>query len=81
MEEKLKKFFISSRTVIRWDEDGFIAWIDFYYLSDFTELIPEFLVDGGIDVKLRDTVIGVKLDECIEFYELDKSKLGVDYHG
>ncbi|MGL5709985.1 MAG: hypothetical protein ACRCW9_03975 [Cetobacterium sp.] len=81
MEEKLKKFFTSSRTAIRWDEDGFVVWIDFFYLSDFTDLIPDFLVDGGIDVRLQDSVIGVNLNEMIEFYELDKKMLGVDYSG
>lgn len=73
-ELKLYKFLNENTIEHHWERENkeLIAWIPFYWLEEFAELIGEHcLSDGGIMVNLQNGYIALDLVPIAEYHEIE----------
>lgn len=73
-ELALFKFCHASGVNCRWDDDDdeLIIWIPFDLLKEFTDLVGyTYLSDGGIEVRLQEDCVALKLNDICEDFEID----------
>lgn len=73
-ELELYKFLEEHKLEYHWENEGkeLIAWIPFYDLREFTELLRDnYLTDNELMVNLQDYCIALDLVPIAEYYEID----------
>ena len=80
-ELDLYKFIEEYSIELRWEcyekkEDELIAWIPYYCLEEFTELIGyEYLSEGGIEVNLQIDGIALNIAEICENFGIEAERI------
>lgn len=73
-ELELYKFLEENELEYHWENEGkeLIAWIPFYHLREFTELLRgNYLTDNELMVNLQDYSIALDLVPIAEYYEIE----------
>lgn len=75
VELDLYRFIHDNGIEMRWDCDILSAWIPFWGLQEFTDLISGTLYGGGIDSRLQRDGIWVDLVPICEYYDIDPQRI------
>ena len=75
-ELELYRFLQQNEIEFSWRGEMLLAWISHWNLSDFTEMIPGTLEEGGIDVRLQSHGnICIDLVPVCDHYGIDPERI------
>jgi hypothetical protein len=71
-ELELYKFIEESLSLTSFDGEEAIIWVYHHHIGDFVTLIGDYyLSEGGIEVRLQEEYIAVKMNEICEYNDIN----------